>query len=533
MILARWSHVARIVLVGLFAALSVATASAVSAAPGWYTFSFDPNGGNATPAGTRQYSGRSPIANACYRPGFRTGYTFIGWRSDYSGTSTVYGHDCQGSGYYSVAGTTMPEADVVFTAEWQANTLTITYDSNGGSSVTDGDATTVSGGTISTLPTNPTRTGYTFAGWYTATSGGTQITTSSPHGQTSNFTLYARWIGNTLNITYDSQGAGPVTDGATTTRVGDPLNPLPTPPDRLAEGFLFMGWNTAADGSGVDLGVTIAPGNDGPAHSQTSDFTMYAQWSGLPLTITYNSQSGSSVSNGSTTVGGTISTLPTTTRTGYTFAGWYTATSGGTQITTSAAHGQTSDFTLYAQWTANTTAPVSSGSASPPVPAPVPPWPEAAVNAEGIVTVSWAEPLDHGGSPITGYRAVARPQSAPITQASEIQLSASSGDSCATTKFTCLIDGLDENVDYLFEVFASNSFGESPGRMTQWTIRIVSRVPAATEPESVPNPAPTASEPPQLPVTGRTSDLANWALLLVTFGALTALRLRRPQQQHR
>ena len=153
------------------------------------------------------------------------------------------------------------------------------------------------------------------------------------------------------------------------------------------------------------------------------------------------------------------------------------------------------------------------------------------MNAEGTVTVSWAEPLDHGGSPITGYRAVARPQSAPITQASEIQLSASSGGSCATTEFTCLIDGLDENVDYLFEVFASNSFGESRGRMTQWTIRIVSRVPAATEPESAPNPAPTASEPPQLPVTGHTSDLANWSLLLIACGALTALRLRRPHEQ--
>jgi uncharacterized repeat protein (TIGR02543 family) len=42
----------------------------------------------------------------------------------------------------------------------------------------------------------------------------------------------------------------------------------------------------------------------------------------------------------------------TPTRTGYTFAGWFVATSGGSAITFPYAHGQTADFTLYAQWTA-------------------------------------------------------------------------------------------------------------------------------------------------------------------------------------
>ena len=44
----------------------------------------------------------------------------------------------------------------------------IIYDSQGGSAVTDGDATTTTGGAIATLPTDPTRTGYTFNGWFTA-----------------------------------------------------------------------------------------------------------------------------------------------------------------------------------------------------------------------------------------------------------------------------------------------------------------------------------------------------------------------------
>ena len=72
-------------------------------------------------------------------------------------------------------------------------TLTITYDSHGGSTVSGGDGSTTTGGTISALPTDPTRDGYTFTGWFTAASGGVQVTTGSPHGLTEDFTLHAQW----------------------------------------------------------------------------------------------------------------------------------------------------------------------------------------------------------------------------------------------------------------------------------------------------------------------------------------------------
>jgi uncharacterized repeat protein (TIGR02543 family) len=75
------------------------------------------------------------------------------------------------------------------------------------------------------------------------------------------------------------------------------------------------------------------------------------------LTVTYNSQSGSSITAGSTSTGGSVAVSPgTPTRTGYTFAGWFVATSGGSAITFPYAHGQTANFTLYAQWTAATCA---------------------------------------------------------------------------------------------------------------------------------------------------------------------------------
>ena len=171
-----------------------------------------------------------------------------------------------------------------------------------------------------------------------------------------------------------------------------------------------------------------------------------------------------------------------------------------------------------------TSTPAASG---PRVPGQVPPWPEAIPNVDGTVTVSWAEPFQDGAGPITGYRAVARPQSSPVAQASDSPVSMASGGSCSTTGFVCVIAGLEENVDYLFEVFASNSEGESAGRMTQQAIRIVPQTPATTIPDTVPDTLPAVADPEPLPVTGNDDDLVTWSLLLIAFGALSVLYVRR------
>ena len=174
--------------------------------------------------------------------------------------------------------------------------------------------------------------------------------------------------------------------------------------------------------------------------------------------------------------------------------------------------------------TPTTTTPAASG---PRVPGQVPPWPEATPNVDGTVTVSWAEPFQDGAGPITGYRAVARPQSTPLAQASDGPVSMASGGSCSTTGFVCLIAGLEENVDYLFEVFASNSEGESAGRMTQRAIRIVPQTPATTVPDTVPDTLHADVDVEPLPVTGNDGDLVMWSMLLIAFGALSVLYVRR------
>ncbi|MFI3253633.1 MAG: leucine-rich repeat protein [Eubacteriales bacterium] len=82
----------------------------------------------------------------------------------------------------------------------------------------------------------------------------------------------------------------------------------------------------------------------------------------LSFTITYNANGGTvSPSSGTTDSStGKLTSLPTPTRTGYTFNGWYTSTTGGTKVTTSTEF--TENTTIYAQWTKNST---DSGTGTP------------------------------------------------------------------------------------------------------------------------------------------------------------------------
>jgi len=108
-------------------------------------------------------------------------------------------------------------------------TLSITYDSQGGSTVSGGDATTTVGGTISALPADPTRDGFTFAGWFTAAISGTEITTNAVHNQTADFTLYAQWTANPATTTTTTTVAPTTTTTtATTTTLAPTTTVAPT-----------------------------------------------------------------------------------------------------------------------------------------------------------------------------------------------------------------------------------------------------------------------------------------------------------------
>lgn len=84
------------------------------------------------------------------------------------------------------------------------STYVVTFDANGGNCSVS-TATVATGNPIGTLPT-PTRDGYTFSGWFTSASGGTQVTASTI--VTSNLTVYAHWTEKPKTVTlYDASGS--------------------------------------------------------------------------------------------------------------------------------------------------------------------------------------------------------------------------------------------------------------------------------------------------------------------------------------
>ena len=86
------------------------------------------------------------------------------------------------------------QMDVTVYLSFECATVTVTFDPNGGS-VSPTSKTVTYGSAYGTLPT-PTRTGYTFDGWYTVSSGGSQVTSSTTVTTASNHTLYAHWNGD-------------------------------------------------------------------------------------------------------------------------------------------------------------------------------------------------------------------------------------------------------------------------------------------------------------------------------------------------
>lgn len=107
------------------------------------------------------------------------------------------------------------------------------------------------------LPTDPTRDGYTFAGWFTAASDGTQITAGEAHNQTTDFTLYAQWTENPVTTTTEVP-ATTTTDVSVTTTTDVPSDLLlPSTGSENTSEFLTFATMSGLLGAGVALIVII------------------------------------------------------------------------------------------------------------------------------------------------------------------------------------------------------------------------------------------------------------------------------------
>ena len=192
----------------------------------------------------------------------RTGYAFTGWDKAFTNVT----------------------ADLVVTAQYSANTYTVTFkDWNGTVLKTQ----QVQYGGAATAPANPTRTGYTFTGWDKAFTNVTANLVVTAQYSINTYTVtFKDWNGTVLKTQQVQYG------GAATA----PANPTRT-------GYTFTGWDKAFT-------------------SVTANLVVTAQYSINTYTVTFKDWNGTVLKTQQVQYGGAATAPANPTRTGYTFTGW-------------------------------------------------------------------------------------------------------------------------------------------------------------------------------------------------------------------
>jgi uncharacterized protein (TIGR02145 family)/uncharacterized repeat protein (TIGR02543 family) len=285
-----------------------------------YTVTFNSQSGSAVSPQTVDYGGKITTPTAPTR----ANYTFGGWYKEAT---------CTNSWNFS---TDVVTSAITLYAKWTPITYTITYTLNSGT-VSPANPASYTIETPAFTLTNPTRTGYTFAGWTGANGTAPQTAVSVPTGSTGNKSYTANWTLIAYSVTFDANG-GTVATTSSTTGAGGTLASLPTP---TRTGYTFNGWYTATTG-GTQI-TTNTP------FSATA--TIYAQWTLVTYTITFDANGGTVSPTSSTTdAGGMLTSLPTPTRTGYTFYDWYIVNINGQMVTVTTSTVFSANTTIYAQW---------------------------------------------------------------------------------------------------------------------------------------------------------------------------------------
>ena len=226
----------------------------------------------------------------------RAGYDFNGWKGSDGNT-------------YQAGAVYTTDAALTLTAQWKLKSYTVTYNTNGGTG-TYANQTKEHGKALTLYTNEPTKAGYTFAGWLgsdnaTYQAGGTYTANAD-------LTLTAQWTPANYTITYNLNG-GTVTGNPTGYTIESAAITLNNP---TKTGYTFAGW-TGTDLAGAQMNVTIPTGS-------TGDRAYTATWTPIEYTISYHGLEGATVSGNPTgyTIESDDITLSNPTKDGYAFAGW-------------------------------------------------------------------------------------------------------------------------------------------------------------------------------------------------------------------
>ena len=210
-------------------------------------------------------------------------------------------------------------ADVTeLTVQWTAPTYAVTLNTNGGT-INNGNVTSYTYGVGATLPTDVTRTGYTFKGWYYNENLTGSPVTAISNIETGNKEYWAKWEINQYTVTVK-----PENGEADITITQDYGTAIAAPADPTREGYTFTGWD-----------------RDIPATMPAENMTVTAKWKVNQYTITFDTNGGSEITPITQDYGTAITAPANPTREGYTFIGWDKAIP---------ATMPAEDLTITAQW---------------------------------------------------------------------------------------------------------------------------------------------------------------------------------------
>ena len=222
-----------------------------------YTVKYAANGGSSTPSSqTKWYGTALTLAAAIsHANAAATAYT-VTLNHNYSGSTNATKSAARTTKYtfskwkatngtqYAAKGSYTANAATTMTAQWTTSTTT-----------------------AAVALTTPTRTGYTFDGWATSSTGAKAYNGGASYTPSGNVTLYARW---NRTVTYNANGG----EGqpASQTVIATSAITVASQGSMSRSGYRFLGWNTKADGTGTNY----AAGSSYPAQNPT--VTLYAQW---------------------------------------------------------------------------------------------------------------------------------------------------------------------------------------------------------------------------------------------------------------
>ncbi len=306
------------------------------------TVTFNSNGGRVVTPGSQDYVsgqtfGQFPVPT-------RRGYTFLGWWTEAAG------------GRRMTEETPVPDADMELFAHWEPITYYVRFHANGGTgTMTDQPFVFDARQALKTCVF--TRTGFAFTGWATSPEGqvryaGNASVVNLEEVQDRIVDLYAVWSGVGYSVRFDSNGGTGIM-GNQTIAVGETQNLWPCVFARA--GYTFVGWALSpTEAEAKEVAYRDGQAVRNLATSNGADVPLYAVWVAKSNTvrITFDANGGSVAPDyWDCVVNTAVEAFPLPTRPGFTFAGWWTARTGGTRVASIAS--ATSSRTFYAHWTRN------------------------------------------------------------------------------------------------------------------------------------------------------------------------------------